>query len=1153
MISPINFLTRKKYQRVKVALVLLALISFLGNIAVSPGLLLQPCYGSTLTHDEMTSGAIDFINNKYQSGEALDGYTAYVLNLAGEDLAADEWSAGNKTMKERIENLADLLGDSNSFITYITSTQNSDGSFGPYANEYGTKAPLQALAAAKADTVDLAVYGQVNRSIELAVSYFKNGYQNGSMPYAANGWSFDYRCVEALVASGEDLSVGSWVYDGSSLEEAAVASALEAAANPAAQDAVYLAKELTVLRAVYPTSPAINTLADTIIAKKDTSSLGQISFGSSIYDDVVVLTALGKAGRLGDIEQSEALHYLSTFKHVHYNSWGMPAGAAWGGYYPEEPDLTAQVITALSYFNEAVDSDSDVYNSIQDGLAYLSDIQNPDTAAITAEWDSTFATAETLIALKSLGKNYDEYAGQSSGWQKKSRTKTVAQCLLAVSGWNDDTNRDRLADLLADRQITTGPGQGSFENSVYSDMWAFIALGEAGQLSAIDTVYARDYILSKQGADGSWGECFGSDYYADFLSTTQAIQALTYMPEASGQQVQASIDNGLAYLKGLQQADGGVYSTWDDPAIDNSELIVTLCKLEQDPSSSVWKNTSGLTPLDYLLNNTMNPDGSFGTAGNVYGAVEALYALCLTTGQGGSGGGGGQIPPDEDKFRVKIAVVGMNGELLYGPDSVTVSTDGQWGTTALGALDATGLDYKADRNSGFVSRIAGQANSGMNGWMFKINGVVAMVAGKDKQVRAGDQIIWWYSEDMNSKGPDWSSLQSGSSVSATTTGSEGLPEGLSVTKEALSALNNLSQLLGLPKDTTELGPLGETDIAVAVLGTEKLPARSAFLTILKKLAGNSVDLSQEVAAATDAVIADKSGEIGLIIPDEALKEKLKITIKKDSAGESGTFPASYRQIAPVYSLGPDNTHFAEPVTLALRIAIPPLVKPENLVLARYNKAKGTWFAVPAVVDAGNGVLLSKISYLAEYTVLVRQERKSFNDVSTDTCDWAVEPVELLAGAGVVDGIDGIRYEPDRSMTRAELTSILVRALRLPAATSQTAFTDVPEQEWYAGCIAAASQAGLVKGDDDGAFRPDGMVTREELAAVLARGLNLTPQPGANPPFTDTGEISAWARESLTALSAAGLAQGYPDGCYRPHNTVTRAECAVLVYRALNEY
>jgi len=1148
----------------KKALALLILLSFISATATIPGVSLQPCYGGTLSAAEMAAGAVDFINTKYHSGENIDGYAAYVLDLAKEDLAADKWTAGNKTLKNRIENLADLLGDNNSLITYITSTQNADGSFGPYANEYGTKVPLLALAATRADTVGAAVYEQVNSSIALAVSYFKNGYQSGSMPYNATGYSFDYRCVEALAAAGEDLSSGGWANGGRSLKDEAVASADAAAANPAEKDAVSLAKELTVLRAVYPASANINVLADAIIAKKDTSVSGQICFGNSIYDDVLVLTALGKAGRLGDIDQSEALAYLNTFKTVHNDSWGTPAGAAWGGYYPEESDLTAQVLSALSYFDDANSQGSNVYNSIQDGLAYLSDIQDRDTAAITAQWDSTFATAETLIALKSLGKTYNEYAGASSSWSKKSKTKTIAQCLLALSRWNDAAaRRDRLAGLLAGRQKDAGPGRGSFENSVYSDMWAFIAMGEAGQTGSIDTTGAKDYILSKQGADGSWGESFGSYYYADFLSTTQAIRALTYLPDASSQQVQAAIDNGLAYLKGLQQKDGGVYSTWDDPAVDNSELIVTLYKLNEDPSADEWKNTEGLTPVDYLLNNTMNADGSFGTTKNVFGAAEALSALLLVTGQGGSGTGDDQTPTNQNECIVNIAVVGMNEELLFGPGSVTVSTDGQWGKTALGALHATGLSYYADQNTGFVKSIGGQANSGMNGWMFKVNGVVPAVSSKDTPVSAGDRIIWWYSRDINSSGPDWNSLfnRNISTVSpAAEKIFESLPPGLRVKKETLEALDNLDQLLDIKEASTELGPQGKAAAAVIMLEGDKLPARSEFLAILKLLKENPINLSQKVEAAKDTIITDKFDEIGLVIPDGALHQSLTVTVKKTGADlsragmdGSGTPPAGYIQVSPLYSLGPDGVNFAVPVTLVLKIAIPPLVRPDNLVLARYDKGKGKWIAVPAVVDAGNGVILARLSHFSDYTVMARQERKSFDDINPTACGWAVEPVEQLAGAGVLEGVDERRYEPDRSITRAELTNILVKALNLPAASEKTTFKDVTETEWYSGCIAAATQAGLVNGYEDGTFRPDRTVTREELAVVLARVMDPVAPPDVKLPFKDAGEVSSWAADSLAAVVSEGLIKGYPDGTLQPGGRVTRAECAVMVYRALTNY
>lgn len=602
--------------------------------------------GTTLySAGEMAARAVEFINQKYLAGGLVDGYSAYVLTLVGEDLDSQKWTRNGRTLKSEIEILADLLGDNNSLITYITGTQNSDGTFGPYANEYGTRVPLQALALVRDDTVGKDVYDRVEESISRAVNYFKANYRNGNLTYEADSFTFDYRCIEALAAAGEDLAADDWVYGGVSLKDRVIDSASQAAgavnSDPSVLDAVYLAKQLSALYAVEPHSPDVGVLAEAIWLKQGEDG----KFGNTIYDHVAVLTALGRAGQLDGIDQVKALGYINSPEHKrdHYDMWGHKVGTAWGstwdGSFHEEADLTAQVITALSYFDGAHEEGSEVYSTIQEGLAFLADVQDPDTAGIRAEWDSTYATAETLIALKTLGKTYDEYAGSGSTWVKRSRTKTIAQCLLAMNGWNDEGRRDRLAGLLIGRQIKDGPGAGSFENSVYSDMWAYIALGEAGKLDGIDVNAARSYILSKQGEDGSWGESFpdehgNSMYYPDFLSTVQAIRALYYLPGAdSDEEIRAAVDRAVTYLKGLQQDDGGVYNTWEDPAVDNSELIITLRHIGRDPEGEEWtrraEDGKNVNPVSYLMTRVMNEDGSFGTVKNIFGAAEALYAYHL--------------------------------------------------------------------------------------------------------------------------------------------------------------------------------------------------------------------------------------------------------------------------------------------------------------------------------------------------------------------------------------------------------------------------------------------------------------------------------------------------------------------------------------------
>lgn len=115
-------------------------------------------------------------------------------------------------------------------------------------------------------------------------------------------------------------------------------------------------------------------------------------------------------------------------------------------------------------------------------------------------------------------------------------------------------------------------------------------------------------------------------------------------------------------------------------------------------------------------------------------------------------------PPAADQgCRVYVAVVGKGKQVLFGPAQVSLSPGQKWGATALGALDATGLEYHLAYGNKFVDMVAGQANQGQWGWMYKVNDQVIWKPAVDVEVKPGDKIIWWYSQDR-SPGPTWSEL-----------------------------------------------------------------------------------------------------------------------------------------------------------------------------------------------------------------------------------------------------------------------------------------------------------------------------------------------------------------------------------------------------------
>lgn len=121
---------------------------------------------------------------------------------------------------------------------------------------------------------------------------------------------------------------------------------------------------------------------------------------------------------------------------------------------------------------------------------------------------------------------------------------------------------------------------------------------------------------------------------------------------------------------------------------------------------------------------------------------------------------------------------------------------------------------------------------------------------------------------------------------------------------------------------------------------------------------------------------------------------------------------------------------------------------------------------------------------------------TFSDVEADR--WSYAWVEAAAQEGYVTGFEG-RFDPERSITRAELAAILSRAaakLALIRAERAVSFTDVPESEWYAAPVRQAARYGLINGYEDGTFHPDATVTRAEAVTMVNRLLGRTPETSA---------------------------------------------------------
>jgi hypothetical protein len=148
------------------------------------------------------------------------------------------------------------------------------------------------------------------------------------------------------------------------------------------------------------------------------------------------------------------------------------------------------------------------------------------------------------------------------------------------------------------------------------------------------------------------------------------------------------------------------------------------------------------------------------------------------------------------------------------------------------------------------------------------------------------------------------------------------------------------------------------------------------------------------------------------------------------------------------------------------------------------------------------------------------------------------------------GVADDRFAPETPLTRAQAAAILVRAKGLGSAKPAAAnpFTDVPSAHWASKEIAIAKEEGLIEGTSARTFAPDQPIKREEMAAMLARVAGITASAAAKSAFRDV-TTTQWSYAAIAAMTEKGILEGFPDGTFRPNGQMTRAQMAAVMNRA----
>jgi len=209
------------------------------------------------------------------------------------------------------------------------------------------------------------------------------------------------------------------------------------------------------------------------------------------------------------------------------------------------------------------------------------------------------------------------------------------------------------------------------------------------------------------------------------------------------------------------------------------------------------------------------------------------------------------------------------------------------------------------------------------------------------------------------------------------------------------------------------------------------------------------------------------------------------------------------------------------------------MKKKNLALLTMAAA----VAVPAMV-----VLMTN----AEAVTVANAKKADFLDVPKSHTYYDI--IMKMRDSGYITGYPDGYFRPNQTITRQHAAAMVTRAVTLPKTVAFSQFNDVPKTHMYANEINALQQAGIFKADNKGKFYPEKLITRAEMAKILAIAFGLEAKVDYS--FKDVKDDNEFA-PYIKALYSKGVITGYRDGTFKPTEALSRQHYAVMLYRAKN--
>ncbi|MEC0268165.1 asparaginase domain-containing protein [Paenibacillus anseongense] len=293
--------------------------------------------------------------------------------------------------------------------------------------------------------------------------------------------------------------------------------------------------------------------------------------------------------------------------------------------------------------------------------------------------------------------------------------------------------------------------------------------------------------------------------------------------------------------------------------------------------------------------------------------------------------------------------------------------------------------------------------------------------------------------------------------------------------------------------------------------------------------------------------------IWITIPEGATSQELHLTAES-LQNVDGLVSDSHKLLSSVFEILKNFTqNFGKPVSISFLFDPAKLGQDQQPSVFYYDETKKTWIEIGGTVM--DNKITVEVNHFTKFAVFAVDKPKSPGSVEISFSDiaghWAELDIKQAVTQKIISGYADGTFKPDNSVTRAEFAVMLMNALKVDKKGNALMFADQQQiPAWAETAVTQAVDLGIIHGYEDQTFRPDGLISRAEMAVMISAALGTTPATQAATSFADDEEIPAWAKGHVESTRALGIIDGRSGNKFEPADTATRAEAVKVLMKMM---